>query len=133
VIVFLRVLFLGLFAAALGVTGWAGLHAPITPLPAATHPWFVVALFEAYAGFLTVFVWVAWKQSSWFARAGWFAAILLLGHIAVSAYCLAELFRTPRTASPATVLTSRRDGPGFLGLGLAIAGAIAVLLGIPGR
>lgn len=134
-IVFLRVVFLGLLVGMIGVTSWAGLQNPLftVPVPVATHPWFVVALVEAYAGFLTFFVWVCYKQTSWLARAIWLVAIVLLGHIAIAAYCLSELFHTPRTALPSTLLTVRRDGTGLLGPALAVIGLVVVLLGFPGR
>jgi hypothetical protein len=125
VITFLRLLFLVVLASMLGVTGWASLHCPLFAVPraVATHPWFLATLADAYWGFVTFFVWVCYKQTSWLARAAWFGAILLLGNIAMASYCLAELFRLPPGGRVAELLTARREGPGALGLALAALGA----------
>jgi hypothetical protein len=121
---FLRALFLFVLASMLWVTGWASLQCPLFAVPreVATHPWFIATLFDAYWGFLTFFVWVCYKQTSWLARAAWLVAILLLGNIAMAAYCLGELFRAPRDARLADLLTVRRDGPSPLGVALAALG-----------
>jgi hypothetical protein len=47
----------------------------------------------------------------------------------MSAYCLRELFSVPASGRLTDLLTARRDGPGWLGLGLALAGLTVVLLG----
>jgi hypothetical protein len=88
----------------------------------ATHPWFIATMFDAYWGFTTFYVWVFYKQTAWTARISWFIAIIALGNIAMSSYCLAELFRQPSGGKLADVLTVRRPGPGWLGIGLALAG-----------
>jgi Protein of unknown function (DUF1475) len=126
----LRVLFAVVLASMLAVTTWASLRCPLfaVPHPVATHPWFLATLADAYWGFTTFFVWVCYKQTSWVARGGWFFAIMLLGNIAMSSYCLAELCRVPREGRVAEILTARRDGPGVLGRALAGLG-LAVALG----
>ena len=132
-ILFLRGLFLLVLGSMLWVTGWASLHCPLFAVPpgVATHPWFIATLFDAYWGFTTFFVWVCFKQTSWIARAAWFVAIMLLGNIAMSAYCLDELFRTPRDGRLADLLTVRRAGIGRLGLALAALGVIVVAAALP--
>lgn len=127
---FLRMLFAVVLASMLWVTSWAGFQCPLFAVPREvyTHPWFIATLFDAYWGFITFYVWVCFKQSSWLARATWFCAIMLLGNIAMSAYCLRELFAVPANGRLADLLTLRRDGPGWLGVGLAIAGLMIVLL-----
>jgi hypothetical protein len=134
VIPFLRGLFLVILAAMLAVTTWASLQCPLfaVPRPVFTHPWFLATMADAYGGFTTFFVWVCYKQTSWLARTGWFFAIMLLGNIAMSSYCLSELFRTPRDGRVSDVLIVRRDGPGALGLALAALG-VAVTFGISQR
>ena len=126
---FLRMLFAVVLASMLWVTSWAGFQCPLFAVPREvyTHPWFIATLFDAYWGFITFYVWVCFKQSSWLARATWFCAIMLLGNIAMSAYCLRELFAVPANGRLADLLTLRRDGPGWLGVGLAIAGLMIVL------
>jgi Protein of unknown function (DUF1475) len=54
-------------------------------------PWFIATLMDAYFGFLTFYVWVAYKEQSWLARGAWFVAIMLLGNFAISGYLLWQL------------------------------------------
>lgn len=131
-ILLLRVLFLVVLASMLAVTGWASLQCPLFAIPREvfTHPWFIATLFDAYWGFATFFIWVCYKQTSLPARLAWFVAIMLLGNIAMAAYCLDELFRTPRDGRIADVLVTRRDGAGGLGLGLAALGIAVVALAL---
>ncbi|WP_442508446.1 DUF1475 family protein [Novipirellula sp. SH528] len=53
--------------------------------------WFRATLMDAYFAFLTFFVWVAYKEQTVMARAGWFVAIMLLGNFAMSGYVLWKL------------------------------------------
>ncbi len=132
-ILFLRGLFIVVIASMLWVTTWASLQCPLFAVPREvfTHPWFIATMFDAYWGFTTFFVWVCYKQTAWVARLAWFVAIMLLGNIAMSAYCVNELFHLPREGRLADVLTARRSGPGALGLTLAGLGVAVVALGWP--
>jgi hypothetical protein len=132
-ILFLRALFVIVLASMLWVTTWASLQCPLFAVPREVfgHPWFIATLFDAYWGFLTFFVWVAYKQTSWLARGSWFIAIMLLGNIAMAAYCLRELFNLPRDGRLADVLTVRRDGTGILGPILAVLGTAVILIALP--
>ena len=114
----------------LSVTTWAGLHCPLFAVPraVASHPWFIATLFDAYWGFLTFYVWVWFKQTSPAARLAWFVAIMLLGNIAMSAYCLRELLAAPRQSGLAEILTRRHEGAGWLGPVLAVAGTAILFL-----
>jgi hypothetical protein len=129
----LRLLFLLILAAMLWVTTWASLRCPLFAVPREIygHPWFVATLFDAYGGFITFFVWVCYKETTWLARAAWFVAIMLLGNIAMASYCLLELFRAPRETPLADLLTRRHAGTGALGLILAAAGLVVVGLALP--
>jgi hypothetical protein len=129
---FLRILFAAVLASMLGVTSWASLQCPLFAVPREVfmHPWFIATLADAYWGFLTFYVWVAYKQTSWLARVAWFVAIMLLGNIAMAAYCLAELSLAAPGNRIETLLTIRRDGPGWLGLVLATLGTTVVLLAL---
>jgi hypothetical protein len=117
----------------LWVTSWASLQCPLFGVPREvfTHPWFIATLFDTYWGFITFYVWVCYKQTSWVARAAWFVAIMLLGNIAMALYCLAELFRVPPGTRLADLLTTRRDGPSPLGLTLAALGAVIIAAALP--
>jgi len=129
----LRALFLLVLASMLAVTTWASLRCPLFAVPrdVFTHPWFIATLFDAYWGFLTFFVWVWYKQTSGIARSAWFVAIMLLGNIAMSAFCLAELMHGDRQTDLRDLLTARREGIGALGLSLATLGVVVVALGLP--
>ncbi len=133
-IVFLRGLFLVVIASMLWVTSWASLQCPLFAVPrdVFAHPWFVATMFDAYWGFTTFFVWVCYKETSIVSRLAWFVAIMLLGNIAMSSYCLAELFRTPTDGKLAEVLTRRHDGAGKLGPALAVIGIAVIALAWPG-
>ena len=128
-ITFLRALFVVVLASMLWVTTWAGLQCPLFAVPraVATHPWFIATLFDAYWGFVTFFVWVCVREASWTARIAWFVAIMALGNIAMSSYCLAALSQAPRDGRLSDVLTARRPGPGWLGIALALAGVAVTL------
>lgn len=55
--------------------------------------WFQATLADAYFGFLSFFVWVAYREKSALARVGWFIGIMLLGNIAMSAYALIAIWK----------------------------------------
>ncbi len=127
---FLRVLFFVVLASMLAITSWASFQCPLFAVPREvfTHPWFIATMFDAYWGFTTFFVWACYKQTTWVARLAWFVAIMLLGNIAMSAYCLSELFALPQDGKLADLLTARRAGPGTLGLILSAIGILVVAL-----
>lgn len=58
-----------------------------------SNPWAVATLWDAYFGFLTFYVWVAWRETRWGARVLWFVLIMGLGNIAMSGYMLIQLAR----------------------------------------
>jgi hypothetical protein len=120
----LRVLFVVILGSMLWVTTWAGLQCPLFGVPraVATHPWFIATMFDAYWGFITFYVWVCYRQTSWVARIAWLLAILSLGNIAMSSYCLAALSHAPKDGKLSDVLVSRKQGPSWLGIALAMIG-----------
>ena len=59
----------------------------------ASNPWAVATLYDAYFGFLTFWVWVAYKESTLWSRLLWLVLIVGLGNIAMSLYVLIQLFR----------------------------------------
>ena len=123
-ILFLRAFFVVVLVSMLAVTSWAASQCPLFGVPreVATHPWFIATLFDAYWGFLTFYVWIFFQQTAALSRIAWLIAVLLLGNIAMAIYCLAALFRVPLSASFADVVTTRTNQPGWLGVGLAVAG-----------
>ena len=59
----------------------------------AANPWAVATLYDAYFGFITFWVWVAYKENTLLSRLLWLMLILGLGNIAMSLYVLIQLFR----------------------------------------
>ena len=120
----LRGLFIAVIVSMLWVTTWASLQCPLFAIPREVygHPWFIATLFDAYWGFITFFVWVCYRQTSPVARCAWFVAIMLLGNIAMAAYCLDALSRIPPGGKLSELLVVRRTGPSWLGIVLAILG-----------
>ena len=95
----------------LAVTGWASSVQALWNIPreVGANPWFIATLFDAYFGFLTFWLWVAWKERSWPARLGWLVGILLLGNIAMAVYMLIQLFRLPAGAPMERLLLRRHE------------------------
>jgi hypothetical protein len=114
---FLRALFMVVLASMLALTIWAGSLQSLGGFVRGSvirDPWVIATLFDAYWAFLTFFVWVAWKESSWVTRLLWFAAILLLGNIAMASYMLAQLFAVPATAGLDEVFARRQPSRALL-------------------
>jgi len=99
-IVVLRILFAVILVTMLAGTTWAMLEESV--FDGGSHilryRWGWMTLADAYFGFLTFFVWLAYKETSSLARIAWFVAIMVLGNIAMSAYMLLQLFRLPSDA-----------------------------------
>lgn len=55
-------------------------------------PWAVMTLYDAYFAFLFFYIWVFYKENSWFLRVVWFALIMMFGTIAMSLYMLIQLY-----------------------------------------
>jgi hypothetical protein len=94
---FLKLLFAGILIYMIGMTTWVSLHKSIMAsgdeFGWKTSPWAVATLFDAYFGFVTFYVWVAYKERRWPARIVWFFLVMGLGNIAMSTYMLIQLFR----------------------------------------
>ena len=58
----------------------------------AASPWAMATLYDAYAGFITFFCWLAWRERSLGVKIVWFVLIMALGNIAMSLYVLIQLF-----------------------------------------
>ncbi len=70
----------------------------------ASNPWAVATLYDAYSGFITFWVWVAYKENNLWSRLLWLVLILGLGNIATSLYVLMQLFRLKPEQSVETLL-----------------------------
>ena len=63
------------------------------------NPWYIVTILDCYWGFLIFYLWVIYKEDSWFTRIPWLIGILCLGNIAVAAYAMIKIFKLPHDAS----------------------------------
>lgn len=97
--------------AMLAVTSYASLDRSILNVrpELISDPWFHATLCDAYCGFLTFFVWVAFKERSWPGRVGWFVGIMLLGNIAMSVYVLMQIARLGPDFTPERLLLPERS------------------------
>ena len=107
----LRILFGAILVSMIAVTSWASLRQPVWEWGGLTQApdngWTIATLFDAYFGFITFYVWVAYKERRWMPRIAWLVAILLLGNMAMSVYVLLQLRRLPAGEPMATLLTAR--------------------------
>jgi hypothetical protein len=100
----MRAILLTLFAFVLllmlAVTAWASWDRAVWRAGYLfAESWFVATFADAYCGFLTFYVWVAYKERSITARLGWFLAIMGLGNITMAVYVLLQLVRLRRDQS----------------------------------
>ena len=56
-------------------------------------PWFKATLADAYFGFLTVFLWIAYKETTLGKRLLWLVLLLALGNIAIAGYLMLQTFK----------------------------------------
>lgn len=102
----LIVLFSGILLAMIAVTALASLERSLFEAgrELLRDGWFRATLCDAYFGFLTFYVWVAYKERSAWGRTFWFALIVFLGNIAMAVYMLIQLVRLPRGAPLSALL-----------------------------
>jgi predicted permease len=133
VIWFLRFLFTLVLGSMLGVTTWASLQVPVLQIPRSVgaHPWFIATLFDTYWAFFTFYVWLAYKEPGWLPRVLWFVAVVLLGNIAMSIYCLIQLWRLPGQARLEQLLL-RDPRPVAWWVPAGLIGAIVAALSLGG-
>lgn len=105
----LKALFALIFLAMLSVVITASIDQNIFEAVGKIWPnwWFRATLADAYFSFLTFFVWVAYKELRLWRKLVWFASIMLLGNVAISAYMLLELFKLQEQDTFETLLTRR--------------------------
>lgn len=107
----LQVLFGTILVSMILVTAWASLRQPVWEWGGLTTPpdngWTIATLFDAYFGFTTFYVWLAYKERRAVSRIAWLIAILLLGNMAMSAYVLLKLRKLPPGEPMSTLLTAR--------------------------
>jgi hypothetical protein len=67
----------------------------------------MATLFDAYFGFITFFVWVAYRETKLWVKALWFVLIMGLGNIAMSLYVLIQLLRL-KPGEPASAILLKK-------------------------
>jgi hypothetical protein len=106
----LILLFTSILAAMVAMTVYAALDRSVFHLrPELTSdPWFHATLADTYFGFMTFYVWVAYRESNGLGRVVWFVLIMTLGNIAMSIYVLIRLWRwEPQLGASALLLRDR--------------------------
>jgi len=106
---FLKFLFTLILLAMLAITTMASLDRGVFQALGDlwTDLWFKATLMDAYFGFLTFYVWVAYKERSNRARILWFILIMCFGNIAMAIYVLIQLFRMTPDEPMETLLTKK--------------------------
>lgn len=69
--------------------------------------WFQVTLIDTYLAFMTIFLWIAWKERTPFRGVVWFLLIVTLGNFAIGGYLIWQLVKLPQGRSVADLLTHR--------------------------
>jgi Protein of unknown function (DUF1475) len=93
----LMLFFAAVLVSMLVVTTIASLERGVFAALAGLWPdgWFRATLADAYFGFVTFWLWIAYRESRWPARLGWLAAVLLLGNFAMALYAFGALRKLP--------------------------------------
>ncbi len=96
----LTLLFTTILTAMLALTVFASMERSILEAGRDLLPdrWYQATLCDAYFGFITFYVWVAYKERAVWSRLVWFGLIMLLGNIAMASYMLIQLARLPAGA-----------------------------------
>jgi len=106
-----RLFFVGALVLMLWVTISASLDRGVFVALEALWPdlWFRATLADAYCAFLTVYVWVAWRERTYLARLLWLLVFLGLGSIGIASYVLIELFRLGPSGAVAGLMRRRGE------------------------
>jgi len=104
----LTILFAAILATMIGVTTWASFDRSVFAAGNLFDDrWFVATFCDAYCGFITFYVWVAYRESTLLGRVIWFVLIMTLGNIAMAVYMLNELRRMQSPDSWECLLLNR--------------------------
>lgn len=71
--------------------------------------WFRATLADTYLAFLTIALWVAWKERGGWRGLLWALAVLGLGNMAIAVYVLLQLATLPAGAGVEALLARRRS------------------------
>ena len=95
-IFFLRALFFLVLLGMLAVTVTASLERGVFEAASDlwSDAWFRATLADAYFGFLTVYVWIAYRERGWARRLTWFVLLMALGNTPIMEW---NIFNGART------------------------------------
>ena len=107
----LKMLFSFILVSLAAYTSWASTLQPVWEWQGLVNGpdrwWTIATLIDAYYGFITFYVWVFYKETRAIGRVAWFAAIMLLGNMAMAAYVLRELKRLSADQPVSAILLRR--------------------------
>jgi len=106
----LMLLFCGILLLMAGMTVAASLQSAVWAVDPQLlgDRWFQATLLDAYLGFITFFVWVAYKERTAVSRIVWFVLIMCLGNMAMAGYMLLQLWRWNTEEGVAGLLLRRQ-------------------------
>ncbi len=92
---FLLIFFSLILFGMLAVTTWASFDRDVITAAGEIweDPWGRATLFDAYFGFFTIYLWIAWREPTWARRGLWFVLLMCLGNIAIAVYGLMTAWR----------------------------------------
>lgn len=110
-ILFLRLLYVVIFVLIASFTLWAATQESIFAIPPVVlnDVWFKATLLDTYLAFLTIFLWVCYREKLLVVKVLMFFAIALLGNIAVSLYVLLALYRLKPGDGLAALFSTKFD------------------------
>jgi hypothetical protein len=109
----LRLVFITILLTMVAVTTWASLGEHILQIPPTVtgDRWFIATLLDAYFGFTTFYLWVAYRSPALWQRIMWFMLIMALGNMAMAGYMLWRLAKLPPNASWSALLLRPEHQP----------------------
>ena len=92
----LKLFYVFVLMAMFGVTTWASLQSNVIEgfQYLFADRWGIATLFDTYFSFITIYLWIAYKETTIKARSAWFLLVCTLGSIAFSVFILRELSRS---------------------------------------
>lgn len=106
---FLKLLYSAIFIAMIYVSVVASLDKNIFQAMKDLGPdlWVRATLCDTYFAFLTIWLWMAYKERGWVSKVLWFLGVMLLGNIAIAVYMLIQLARLKPGESFKELLVNR--------------------------
>jgi len=103
---FLKIIFLLFIAAIAYFTITASMDRSVLTAGSELWPdtWFKATLVDTYCAFLTIYIWIFYKERTWLSRLIWLLLVLTLGTFAYAAYILIQLFKLKPGEPVATIL-----------------------------